>query len=205
MADDHPGAHLVIRTAASEELVALLVDGKVELVLGRPLHQPGLDSALLYDERYVLVVGRDHRFATRRQIQMMDISDEVLVLFSRSASYGELLQALKRRGITPRTVIDVDNCEASKEIVREGVGITLIPYTAVAADLAQGRLREVGIAGVVPVRRSMVALMRKARPESAIRDNFLRCLRHRLGQMGLVGRGAIPLADEVGIIARRNH
>jgi DNA-binding transcriptional LysR family regulator len=46
-------------------------------------------------------------------------------------------------------------------MVDQGLGIALLPHTAVAAELADGRLRQVTIAGAAPIRRRIVAIRRR--------------------------------------------
>lgn len=186
MLQNHPQASLTVHTAVSEDLLPLLLDREIQLALSRALHHPDTESVPLYEEEYVLVVDPAHPLATRERVHARDLTDETLVLFNRSASYRDFAQnLLHQAGAVPRTIVDVDNSEASKKMVREGIGITLLPRTAVAAELHGGTLNEVQVADINPIHRSMVALRRHDTPESPLVLPLLRFLRSRLGQMGL--------------------
>jgi DNA-binding transcriptional LysR family regulator len=108
------------------------------------------------------VVHRSHRFAERGRIRIADLVAEHLVTFDRASSYTELTQALFREaGIVPRGTIELDNIDAAKKCVAQGLGVALLPRQAVREELAAGTLRPVVIAGARPIRRRIVAVRRR--------------------------------------------
>jgi DNA-binding transcriptional LysR family regulator len=112
-------------------------------------------------------------------------------MFDRTSSYYELTSAIFRAaGVAPRGVIELDNIEAAKQMVRQGLGVALLPHTAIAAELARGALRAVTLEDVPTTRRRIVAVRRNAagEPSPAIRG-FLETL-DRIDEV-LPGRGAI--------------
>ena len=102
---------------------------------------------------------------------MSEISHAQLILFDRTSSYYDLTNALFRvAGVVPRGVTEVDNIEAAKRMVERGLGVALLPGTAVADALAAGSLREIELAGAATIRRRIVAVERPGRPRSAFLD-----------------------------------
>jgi len=57
-------------------------------------------------------------------------------------------------------VIELDNVEAAKKMVIEGLGVALLPRMALLAELRARSLRPVRIIGAPPVRRPIVAIRR---------------------------------------------
>ena len=70
--------------------------------------------------------------------------------------------------------MELDNIEAAKRMVERGLGVALLPRSAVADDVADGRLRLVRITDGAPVRRPIVALRRRDATPLASVDAFLR-------------------------------
>jgi DNA-binding transcriptional LysR family regulator len=57
--------------------------------------------------------------------------------------------------------MELDNIDAAKQMVGQGLGVALLPNTSVASELADGRLRAIDIEGAAPIRRRMVAIRRR--------------------------------------------
>jgi DNA-binding transcriptional LysR family regulator len=56
--------------------------------------------------------------------------------------------------------MELDNIDAAKQMVEQDVGIALLPRTAVASEIEDGRLAPIRIAGAAPIRRRIVAIRR---------------------------------------------
>jgi DNA-binding transcriptional LysR family regulator len=156
-----PAVRLVVRTGHSEEVADLVAQGELDIGLIRELHHPGVVVQLVYEDELLLVVPPSHEFATMGSIEVDNLTGVTLVLFDRTSSYYDLTNTLFRSaGVIPRSTIELDNIEAAKQVVRHGLGVALLPVTAIAADVAQGLLRVVPIRDMLPTRRRMVAARR---------------------------------------------
>jgi DNA-binding transcriptional LysR family regulator len=167
----HPRVAVSVRTGHSEEVLDLVLREQVDLGLVRALRHPEIVSTPLYEDRLVLVVEPEHRFASRRGIEVAEIGQEQVILFDRTSSYHELTSAFFRRaGVLPAGVMELDNIDAAKKMVQEGFGVALLPGTAVAGELEAGVLREVAITDAEPVRREIVAIRRRGggRPSGSV-------------------------------------
>jgi DNA-binding transcriptional LysR family regulator len=165
----HPGVRLLVRTGHSEEIVDLVARGEVDLGIVRQLRDSRVRSRPLYEDELVLVVPPDHRFTDSGRIDVAEIARVQLILFDRTSSYYDVTNALFRQaGVVPRGVTEVDNIEAAKRMVERGLGVALLPGTAVADSLASGTLREIELVGAEPIRRRIVAVERLGpRPTSS--------------------------------------
>jgi DNA-binding transcriptional LysR family regulator len=158
----HPRVSVSVRTGHSEEMLDLVLREEVDVGLVRALHHRDIVSTPLYEDRLILVVEPDHRFADQGRIRLEEMAGEQLILFDRTSSYHELTNALFRRaGIAPAGVMELDNIDAAKKMVEQGFGVALLPHTSVTDELEAGRLAEVAIRGAEPVRREIVAVRRK--------------------------------------------
>ena len=155
------GIRLVVRTGHSEETAELVARGELDIGLIRELHHPGIVVQALYEDELLLVVPPSHGFVGQGGIDVEQLADATLVLLDKTSSYYDLTNALFRAaGLAPRSIIELDNIEAAAQVVRQGLGVALLPVTAVAGDLARGALRAIPMHGVQPTRRSIVAIRR---------------------------------------------
>lgn len=157
----HPGVRLLVRTGHSEEIVDLVLRGEVDLGIVRQLRDARVRSRPLYEDELVLVVWPDHPFARAGKIDVAEIAHLQLILFDRTSSYYDVTNALFRKaGVVPRGITEVDNIEAAKRMVERGLGVALLPGTAVADAVSNGTLREIELVGAEAIRRRIVAVER---------------------------------------------
>jgi DNA-binding transcriptional LysR family regulator len=157
----NPAVRLSVRTGHSEEILAMAVRGDVEVGLVRELHHPALETLALYDDELILVVEPRHPLAHHRRVTLDRLRDARLILFDRTSSYYDLTSALFRpAGSLPRGVLELDHIDAAKQMVLAGLGVALLPTTAVAGELRDGSLRRLQLIGSPPIERRIVGVRR---------------------------------------------
>jgi DNA-binding transcriptional LysR family regulator len=158
----NPGVRLTVRTGHSEEILEMVLRDEVGLGLVRELHHPDVETIPLYEDELVLVTDPHHRLAVAGAAPVGELSGERVVMFDRTSSYHVLTSALFREaGVAPSAVMELDNIEAAKKMVEQGLGVALLPRIAVSGELASGALRGVEIVGAPPIRRLTVAIRRR--------------------------------------------
>ncbi len=159
-----PDTRLVVRTGHSEEVLELVVRGEADIGLIRALDHPDVDAILLHEDELVLVAEPGHPMSRRKRVAVDQVREARLILFDRTSSFYDLTRALFRPGGTPpRGVLELDNIDAAKHMVLAGLGVALLPRTAVAAELEAGRLRRIELIGTPPIERRIVAVRRRER------------------------------------------
>ncbi len=158
----HSGIQLIVRTGHSEEILEMVLREQVQIGLVRELEHPAVTATPLYDDELVLVTPPGHPFVARGEVRVEELADADLVMFDRTSSYHELTAALFRSfGVVPRAQMELDNIDAAKKMVQQGLGVALLPRIAVAAELAAGLLGTARIAGIPPLVRRVVAIRRR--------------------------------------------
>lgn len=158
----HPDVRLGVRTGHTEEVLDLVLRGEAHIGVGRPIRHPDIELIPVFEDEMVLVVSSRHAFASRGRVRMDELAAERLILFDRTSSYHELTSSLFRQaGIVPASTLELDNVEAAKKMVQQGLGVALLPRMALAQELRDRSLRPVKLVGAQVVRRPIVALRRK--------------------------------------------
>ena len=161
----HPGVRLAVKTGTSEEILDMVLHDQVQLGIIRALANQEIETIPLFTDTLVLIAGPGHRLARSspgRQARMADLAGEVLVLFGRSSSYLEFTTATFRQaGVLPGSVLELDNIEAAKKMVERGLGVSLVPTSTVAGELAAGTLARIELVDAAPARREIVAVRRR--------------------------------------------
>lgn len=84
MRERHPQVRVEAREAWDDELARALLDGELDVLLGRHLPTPpAFRTVLLRRDRYAVVVGHRHRLARRETVSLCELRGETLRFFPR--------------------------------------------------------------------------------------------------------------------------
>ncbi len=158
----HPRVEVSVRTGHSEDVVDLVLRDEVQLGLGRAIRHPDLELRRFHTEELVLVCAPDHAFTKRRTVTMAEVAGQKLIMFDRTSSYYEITQAaFLSAGAKLRGLMELDSIEAAKKMVERGLGVALLPRTAVAREIEGGTLSMVRMKDAPPMHNSIVAFRRR--------------------------------------------
>src|SRR5262245_47372941 len=132
--ESHPGVQVAVRTGHSEEMIEVVKRDEVAVGLLRAFDDPAVEQFTLYEDELVLVVNVEHAFGA--VVALGGLRDEHFVLFDRASSYHELTSAMfLEAGISPRSVMELDNVDSAKKIVELGLGVAFLPHVAVVEEV----------------------------------------------------------------------
>jgi DNA-binding transcriptional LysR family regulator len=157
----HPRVEVSVRTGHSEDVVDLVLRDEVHIGLGRAIRHPDLELRPFHTEELVLVCAPDHPFTRRGDVPMEEVANERLIMFDLTSSYYEITQAaFLSAGVKLRGLMELDSIEAAKKMVERGLGVALLPRTAVAREVEGKTLRLVQMKDAPPMYQSIVAYRR---------------------------------------------
>lgn len=145
----HPAAELKLITGSSERLVAHLRAGIGDLAfLTLPIDQPDLVTVPVMQEELMLVTAAKHPLSRKRKILPQDLVRQPFVLFEPESNTRRVIdEFFMTSRIEPQIVMETENVEIIKAMVASGLGISVIPYAAIARDLRTGRFAWTRIRG----------------------------------------------------------
>ena len=146
----YPGVALKTQVAPSRYLVEDLLMNRSEFALIHlPYGHPKIDTVPIYRDEMPLVVGADHRFADRREVDLAEVVEEPLILFhADSVSRKVVDEKLAEAGLALGAVMELRSPEAMRKLVEAGLGISFLPQLAVRESIAGGALVTVAVKGV---------------------------------------------------------
>ncbi len=168
---EHPRVDVSVRTGHSEDVIDLVLRDEVQIGLGRAIRHPDIELRPFHTEELVLVCAPDHPFTKRADVPMADVAAQKLIMFDRTSSYYEITQgAFLSAGVKPRGLMELDSIEAAKKMVERGLGVALLPGSAVAREVAGGTLCVVRMSDAPPMHNSIVAYRRRdaGQPEGIV-------------------------------------
>jgi DNA-binding transcriptional LysR family regulator len=158
----HPRVEVSVRTGHSEDVVDLVLRDEVQIGLGRSIRHPDLELRPFHTEELVLVCAPDHPFIKRPDVPMAEVARQKLIMFDRASSYYEITQgAFLSAGVKLRGLMELDSIEAAKKMVERGLGVALLPSSAVAREVSAKTLRVVKMSDAPPMHNSIAAYRRR--------------------------------------------
>lgn len=144
----HPNVELRLITGHDQMLFEALYAGKVDLILmNLPVDGPGLVQDPLWRYEMVFVVPPEDPLANKATVSAAELSSRPFILYQRSVVIESAIrQFCVAVGFEPKAVMQNDQADSIKALVRLGLGISLLPLWSVSDDVRRGSLRTVRLA-----------------------------------------------------------
>lgn len=179
-----PDMPLVIEENFTVELSRQLRQNELDAILvALPFAQPGVETWPLYDEPFVVVLPKGHRWSERKEILPNDLSHQDLLLLGPGHCFrDQVLEACPDcedhtvEGERPRAG---SSLETIRHMVASGLGITVLPQSSTCSETEEQPLLVTRpFSGRAPSRRIALAWRSSfPRPKAiaAVRDAILAC------------------------------
>jgi LysR family transcriptional regulator for metE and metH len=172
-----PGVDVQIMVNATDRPIEALLEGQIDLaVVTSDIDDKRLTTERLFDDELVAVVAPSHPFAKRSCIQPEDFAEEHLIIYSADPqdSYT-FMRILRPAHVEPARVSQVPLTEAILELVKAGLGVSVMARWAIEPALKTGAVKAVRI-GKRGVFRSWSAVTLRDRPEPKWQREFVSLL-----------------------------
>lgn len=156
VAERLPGLSLRVTEDQTERLLAVLREGALDAALiALPAEGAGVTAIPIYDEDFVLALPPAHPLAGKRRVPATALADLPLLLLDEGHCLrDQALDVCRKAGVHP----ELANTRAASlatavQCVTGGLGVTLIPQSAVPVEASRSRLGLAQFAAPRPGRR----------------------------------------------------
>ena len=187
-----PAMPLMIEENLTGNLAPMLREGELDVVIiALPFSIPGVRTEVVYEEPFSVVVPEGHRWQARRSVKPGELADENLLVLNAGHCFRD--QVMEACPGQSNTALPEGRAGSSLETIRNmvasGLGVSVLPASALGARYASRLLKVVPFTAPSPSRK--VALAWRAsfdRPlavetlTAAIRAMKMPCLRMVTGK-----------------------
>jgi LysR family transcriptional regulator, low CO2-responsive transcriptional regulator len=137
----HPQLDVRLMVATAGRSLAEIRGGRVDAgLLTLPVDESDLVTVPVLREELMVITTPTHPLARRRRIAAADLAQQPFILFEiGSATRHVIDRFFASENIEPIVVMDTENVEIIKAMVKTGMGIGIVPYQAVAREVKAGQ------------------------------------------------------------------
>jgi LysR family transcriptional regulator, hydrogen peroxide-inducible genes activator len=136
-----PHLGLMLYEHQTEALLKRLRDAEIDLgIMALPIAQDGLESRQLYEEAFTVALPTNHPLAAKSTIKVQDLKGQTLLLLEDGHCLrDQALEVCSRIDVHEAEDFRATSLETLRQMVVAGLGITLLPETAVEPPFGSQR------------------------------------------------------------------
>jgi len=180
----HPDVDLEVVAGATDDPLPALLEGAIDLaIVYRTRRHPRLAYRPLFRDEIVVVMRPGHALARRPYVDAPDFAGEHLIVYSVPRESNLVFrEVLIPAGVAPARVTHVQLTEGIVELVKEGLGLTVLARWSVAPQIERGELVARPLTAAGRFRHWSAAWRAKPAPPP-----------HLLGFVDVLARNPLPL------------
>jgi DNA-binding transcriptional LysR family regulator len=137
-----PNVQVAIEPGDTSQAVELLEQKEIDCaVCLEPVREERFEFRPLFSDELMFLVGAEHPWVRQGRVERDDISRQNYVLYNKGTYTFDLIERYFRaEGIALNTVIELRSMEAIKELVKIGLGISILAPWVAEKELAERSL-----------------------------------------------------------------
>jgi len=137
----HPQLDVRLTVATAARSVDEIRAGRVDAgLLTLPVEESDLVTVPVLREELLLLAMPTHPLAKKKKVLPSDLSAQPFVLFEAGSATRRVIDSFfLTEKVEPTVVMDTENVEIIKAMVRAGLGISIVPYQAIAREVRAGQ------------------------------------------------------------------
>lgn len=156
----YPQIAISTKTGHSSDVIQYLLDNVIQIgIVYVPPSLPNFDVIPTWDDEIVLVCCPDSSIASSTHIDSRELRNLPLLYMNWGPPFNEWIRQTLPRNYVPK--LTVDKAELAIDLIKEGLGVSLLTRSTVKAELAAGTLKELTITGNKPPKRSAYIVLPK--------------------------------------------
>ena len=173
----HPQVKVHVEYSRTDKVYEACLNNTIDFgIVALPLKRPNIAVIPLRDDKLVVVCNPEHKLARRGRVSVAALAGADFIAFERDIPTRKTIdRILKQRKVAVNYVMEFDNIETIKRSVEVGVGISILPETAVANEVRNKQLVALNFAEGV-FTRPVGIIHRKGKVFSAAAREFINML-----------------------------
>ena len=140
--ESFPDHAITLEPGDTPELVASLLRQRIDLALSLEVErEPQLEFHPLFTDELQFLVAAQHPWAQAKRVERSEIPRQNYILYSkRSVTFRLIEKYFRREEMVLNTVIEAGSMEATKELVKLGLGVSILATWVAKKEIEEGSL-----------------------------------------------------------------
>lgn len=141
----YPNIKVNLRAGNSQEAVDWILNFTSDIaIVGRVDYSEKLAAIPILEDQLVLITPRNKKAFGKGRIEFKALDGESIIMREEGSAIRKLLlEEFEKEGITPNIVMELGNSDAIKELVKQGIGLSILTWTMVKDEVRKGSLKAV--------------------------------------------------------------
>jgi len=171
----HPKCRISLEPGDSPALAEAVRDQRIDLALTLiPQREPALDFELLFTDELMFIVDPQHPWVAAGGVARPEIVSQDFILYSRaSQTFRAVENYFREEDITLNATMELGSIETIKQLVKLGLGISVLATWIARPELKEGSLVALPL-GRRKLKREWGILHNRSRELSLVESEFVR-------------------------------
>lgn len=139
--ESFPDHAITIEPGDTPELVQALLQQRIDLALSLASSESQLEFQPLFTDELYFITAALHPWARARHVERAEIPRQNYILYNKqSITFRVIEDYFRREEMVLNTVIEVGSMEATKELVKLGIGVSILAPWIAKKEIEEGSL-----------------------------------------------------------------
>ena len=170
----HPKCRITLEPGDSPALAESVREQRVDLALAlAPHREPSLDFQHMFTDELMFIVGPQHPWVEAGGVARPEIAKQNFILYSRASQTFRAVESyFQDEGILLNATMELGSIETIKELVKIGLGISVLATWIARAELKEGSLMALPL-GRRKLKREWGILSLRGRELTTVENEFI--------------------------------
>jgi DNA-binding transcriptional LysR family regulator len=141
----YPNIKINLRAGNSQEAVDWVLNFTSDIAIVARIDYPDKLAVIpVFEDELVLIASPNSGLFRMGETEFRELDGKPLIIREEgSAIRSLLLKEFEKEGIKPNIVMELGNSDAIKELVNQGIGLSILTWPMISDEIKRGRLRTV--------------------------------------------------------------
>jgi DNA-binding transcriptional LysR family regulator len=155
----------------SEEIMNKILNNEVDFGLIRTITHPKIHTQTILSNPVGLYAASNHNLLIDTTFSIDKLANEDIIFYDHnSTEWLYISRLMESMNLHLNTIIEVDNMEAAKRLVKKGIGICFLPQYAVYEEVESNQLVHIPLAKPLDINTEIAIAYAKEEPRTEIID-----------------------------------